>query len=212
MNILILVVCCAGRNDYEMLADTIKKTWGSDKRVYFLWCQNYKGDDNRDFVIKKEEGYGMLLWKTIAFLFKHRHDEFDYIIRVNLGSYVHIGRLIKYLEDKPKEGFYCGQVGKYDDIVFVSGSCFILSRDLVMMLLSNVKSLGFDHIDDVSIGRFMMKNNITPVFCKTKLRYLNDSEYDENTYHWKLRSPDGERNLDCEKMKSLYNEHYGNIQ
>ena len=153
----------------------------------------------------------MLLWKTLGFLFKHRHDEFDYILRVNVGSYVHPQRLLNYLKDKPKEKFYCGQIGDYDGIKFASGSCFILSRDLVNLSLSNIRKFGYDHIDDVSFGRFMGRFGVVPTFCTTKIRYLHESAYDENTYHWKLRSPDGERYLDCEKMKSLYCEHYGNI-
>ena len=215
MKVLILVVCCAGNKEYEALANTIKRTWGktgnSNAEIYYLWCNNYKVKGDNDFVLNKEEGYGMLLWKTLGFLFKHRHDEFDYILRVNIGSYVHVGNLLRYLEDKPRSNFYCGQVGRFDDIDFVSGSCFILSRDLVMLSLTNIKKFGFDHIDDVSFGRFMSRFNIEPVFCKTKLRYLHEKAYDENTYHWKLRSPDGERHLDCQKMKQLYNEHNGNI-
>lgn len=216
MKILVLVVCCEdGGGEYVKLANAIKKTWGKtetdDAKIYYLWCNNYKRKDRNDWVLNKEEGYGMLLWKTLGFLFEHRHDEFDYIVRVNVGSYIHVGRLLKYLQDKPREKFYCGQVGNYKDIKFVSGSCFILSRDLVMLSLRNIKKFGFDHIDDVSFGRFMGRHGIEPTFCPTKLRHITDKEYDENTYHWKLRSADGERDLDCQKMKSLYNEHYGNI-
>jgi len=216
MKVLILVVCCKDSiGEYERLAETIKGTWGREGNdnasIHYLWCNNYRIKDKGDWVLNKEEGYGMLLWKTLGFLFEHRHDEFDYILRVNVGAYVHVGKLLEYLEDKPREGFYCGQVGKYDDIIFVSGSAFILSRDLVMLSLRNIKQFGFDHIDDVSFGRFMGRYGVVPVFCKTKLRYLHEKEYDEKTYHWKLRSPDGLRYKDCEKMKQLYHEHYGNI-
>lgn len=210
MKVLVLVVCCRDDiGEYEILSNTIKETWGrtetQDARVFYLWCNNYEVKDKNDFVLNKVESYGMLLWKTLGFLFKHRHDEFDYILRVNAGSYVHTGRLLKYLEDKPREKFYCGQVGRYEDITFVSGSAFILSRDLVMLSLRNIKQFGFDHIDDVSFGRFMMRHGIEPVFCPTKLRALNKEE-DERAYHWKLRSPDGKRKLDCEKMIELYNQ------
>lgn len=209
MKVLILVVCCAGRKDYEMLSDTIKNTWGKTEtenaKIYYLWCNNYKEKDKNDFVLNKEEGYGMLLWKTLGFLFKHRHDEFDYILRVNVGSYVNIEKLLLYLEDKPRTKFYCGQVGNYYDIYFCSGSCFILSKDLVMLSLSKIKDFGFDHIDDVSFGRFMMNHNVEPTFCQTKIRALNQEE-DILNYHWKLRSPDGQRKKDCEKMIELYNQ------
>ena len=216
MKVMVLIVCCRdGIGEYERLADTIKQTWGktetNDVSIHYLWCNNYAVKDKGDWVLNKEEGYGMLLWKTLGFLFKHRHCEFDYIVRVNIGAYVHVGKLIEYLQDKPKEKFYCGQVGDFEGIKFVSGSCFILSRDLVMLSLRNIKQFGFDHIDDVSFGRFMGKHGIEPTFCYTKLRYLEDKEFHEQNYHWKLRSADGLRYQDCIKMKQLYNEHYGNI-
>ncbi len=208
MKVLILVVCCAGRKDYELLSDTIKNTWGKtgngNAEIYYLWCNNYAAKDKNDYVLNKEEGYGMLLWKTLGFLFKHRHDDFDYILRVNIGAYVNVSRLLTYLQDKPRERFYCGQVGRYEDIVFVSGSAFILSRDLVMLSLAKIKQFGFDHIDDISFGRFMMNNGVEPVFCPTKIKAMNQQE-DGTEYHWKLRSPDWDRYLDSEKMIELYN-------
>lgn len=211
MKVLILIVCCRDdKHEYEALSNAIKTTWGKtateDVRIYYLWCNNYVKKDDNDFVLNKAEGYGMLLWKTLGFLFEHRHDEFDYIVRVNVGSYVNVNRLMSYLKESPKNNFYCGQVGEYDGIAFVSGSCFILSRDLVFLSLRNIKKFGFDHIDDVSFGRFMGIHGITPTFCYTKLKYINDKEDDGRTYHWKLRSPDGQRHLDCERMKKMYNE------
>lgn len=212
MKVLILVVCCAdGIGEYKKLSDTIKSTWGrsgnENAKIYYLWCNNYSPVDANDYVLNKTEGYGMLLWKTLGFLFTHRHDEFNYILRVNVGSYVNVKRLLRYLEYQPTEKFYCGQVGEYDGIRFVSGSCFILSRDLVMLSLRDIKQFGFDHIDDVSFGRFMAQHGVEPTFCPTKKRYLNDKEDDGIMYHWKLRSPDGKRSLDCEKMKQLHNEY-----
>lgn len=210
MKALVLVVCCKDNiGEYKLLSDTIKATWGRTEtegvKVFYLWCNNYKKVDHNDFVLNKPEGYGMLLWKTLGFLFKHRHDEFDYILRVNVGAYVHPQKLLEFLEWQPRERFYCGQVGKFDSIPFVSGSAFILSRDLVMLSLRNIKQFGFDHIDDVSFGRFMINHGVEPTFCPTKLRYLHEKEYDDKTYHWKLRSPDGQRHLDCQRMIELHN-------
>lgn len=209
MKVLILVVCCKDDiGEYEMLSDTIKETWGKTEnrnaKIYYLWCNNYEAKDKNDWVLNKPEGYGMLLWKTLGFLFSHRHDKFDYVVRVNVGCFIFVDRLLKYLQDKPRNLFYCGQVGNFETIYFVSGSCFILSRDLVMLSLRKIKQFGKDHIDDVSFGRFMMNNGILPTFCETKIKYLNDKEIDENTYHVKLRSPDGQRKNDCDKMIELY--------
>lgn len=202
MRVFVLVVCCLGgkNGDYDLLSDAIKNTWGKtqteDARVFYLWCNNYFRKDFNDFVLDKEEGYGMILRKMLAFFFKHRHEDFDYIYKVNVGSYIHLGNLLEFLKDCPREKFYASHaVGKFDDIPFCSGSGFFLSRDLVMLSLAKIKMFGHDHIEDVSYGRFMMNNGVSPI--KTDIT-------GKKKFFWKLRHGDGQRNLDRDKMYELY--------
>jgi hypothetical protein len=213
MKIYVLVVCAKGANggEYDLLANTIKATWGRDEtddiKVFYLWCNNYKYPDEKNYVLNKEEGYGMLLWKTLGFLFKHRHDDFDYVFRVNVGSYVHLERLYKHLLNCPREMFYSGAMGQYKETWFVSGTGFLMSRDLVMLSLRKIKKFGFDYIDDVSCGRFFQRNNIpiTPDFSRVVYEGEISGFENEKTYHWKLRNGDGQRIKDCQNMVSLYN-------
>jgi hypothetical protein len=213
MKIYVLVVCAKGANggEYDLLANTIKATWGRDEtddiKVFYLWCNNYKYPDEKNYVLNKEEGYGMLLWKTLGFLFKHRHDDFDYVFRVNVGSYVHLERLYKHLLNCPRERFYSGAMGQYKETWFVSGTGFLMSRDLVMLSLRKIKKFGFDYIDDVSFGRFFQRNNIpiTPDFSRVVYEGEISGFENEKTYHWKLRNGDGQRIKDCQNMVSLYN-------
>ncbi len=213
MKVFVLVVCAkdANKGEYDKLTRAIQETWGKDEtdnvKVFYLWCENYARPDARNYVLKKPEGYGMLLWKSLGFLAEHRHDDFDYIFRVNVGSYVHLQRLYDHLLSCPREKFYSGQPGKIAGIPFVSGTGFILSRDLVLMMLDHIDQFGFDHIDDVAIGRFFQDNGIPITEDWTRATFGHGMHADEksNTYHWKLRHADGERWIDCEHMKILYN-------
>jgi len=213
MKVYVLVVCAKGANngEYDMLADTIKRTWGKDEnddiKVFYLWCENYGQGDEKNYVLNKPEGYGMLLWKTLGFLFKHRHDDFDYVFRVNVGSYVHLERLYKHLLTCPREKFYSGAVGEYNKTFFVSGTGFIMSRDLITLSLRNIKHFGFDYIDDVSFGRFFQRHHIpiSPDFSRIVCEGEVSNFETEKTYHWKLRNGDGQRIKDCDNMVTLYN-------
>ena len=125
--------------------------------------------------------------------------------------------MLKYLEGKPKEKFYAGVVGECNSgrlgdaeiIPFVSGTGFFLSKDLVTLSLSKIKSFGFDFIDDMSFGRFMKRNGITPTGDFSRFYYHGEDMGCDKTFQWKLRSPDGQRYKDAENMIKLYN-HFNN--
>ncbi len=201
IKVIVIVVCCKGgkKGDYDILSDTIKKTWGKTQtdniKVYYLWCKNYAPIDDNDFVVDEEEGYNMILGKMLAFFSAHEHDDFDYIFKVNVGTYLHLNNLLEYLKDCPREKFFSSHaIGTLNDIVFCSGSGFMLSRDLVMLSIAKKDTFGSDHIEDVSFGRFMQREGITPVLYSDI----------KKQFFWKLRHSDGERNLDCDDMVELY--------
>jgi hypothetical protein len=68
-------------------------------------------------------------------------DEFDYIIRTNLSSFYVFSRLFKFLTTLPTEKCYCGVQGQEDNWTFASGSGFILSPDLVKLLVQHKNQL-----------------------------------------------------------------------
>lgn len=122
-----------------------------------------------------------ILYKTIAAmsacseLFKY-----DYILRTNLSSFVHIPRLLKYLDkqklfdyagghfnnlpDHPNKTHEHGVVNTYMGVkmdskfIFLHGACFILSRDLITRILGIVSNkperirIAENAFDDVAIS------------------------------------------------------------
>ena len=102
-----------------------------------------------------------ILYKTIAAMSVcSTLFEYDYILRTNLSSFIHIPRLLKYLNtqrlheyagghfnnlpDHPNKAYEHSIVNQFvgmnldSKFVFLHGACFILSRDLIMRVLGIV--------------------------------------------------------------------------
>jgi hypothetical protein len=218
MKVLIVVICCDdARGEYRFLSDTIKKTWGTinnpEAEVHYVWCNNYKKAGKNDFVIDYPESYAALLWKTLWFLKSKINEDFDYIYRTNVGCYVHVDRLVAHLQNCPRKKFYSGPVGEYLDhkekITFVSGTGFILSKDLCVLMVKKIKDFRDDHIDDVAIGRFLVsENGIQPTPDFSRRIYDGHDFGCDTTYQFKLRSPDGTRDADKLAMIDLHKRFY----
>jgi hypothetical protein len=224
MKIVIAIVCCEDGGDHTLLVNSIRKTWGktanANVEIWYLWANNRKQKGGRDFVIKMEEGYGSMMIKILDFIEFYKEQDFDYLMKVNTGSYVDVDRLFSFLEDKPRKKFYCGTPGRLIDIHFVSGSGIIFSRDLALLMAKNRNEFGVEHIDDVAIGLFMQNNGVEIYPKAIRLTYHGDGkilqigedvipepEFDYNkVYHYRLRSKDGERDVDCAHMHRLFKE------
>lgn len=100
--------------------------------------------------------------KTIVSLgaLADRLPEFDYVLRTNLSSFYIFPRLLQFLQNMPKIGFYSGVC---DDELFGSGAGFLMSRDVAQLLVENTEFLlrhNLDVVDDVLIGIFLNSRGI----------------------------------------------------
>ena len=99
--------------------------------------------------------------------------DFDYIFRPNLGCWVSMDVLNKIVEQLPEKKVYAGYRGRSKrrrGVPFMSGSGFLLSRDLVEVIWEYYKNPedkpfgiqcdGRIFIDDVSIGAFLAAFNV----------------------------------------------------
>jgi hypothetical protein len=204
---ILFTVLCAEWLQHPLLADGIRETWGKDNPdVYYLWGNNHKNIQPGDWVWWRPEGYGAMLWKFLDFLTEHSSEDFDYVMKTNTGAYVDIPALYRFLEPLPRHSLYCGAIGHYKNepyntvnMTYVSGAGTIISRDLVdLMIGDDRKDFGFEHIDDVAVGQWMQAHGITPTKGQRAI------ELQEKSYHYYLRSHDGEREKDIEKMHILH--------
>jgi len=172
MNIIILVLS-ADCGVYKELAQASQKTWASvydkeeDVKVFYYYgyreghprpAEGMVIEDGHDLVCGNEEKIKTIGYKTIS-SFRHLLDnyEFDYIFRCCAGSYIDQGNLKAFLEDKPREGLYCGAKGYVRGITYASGSGYVLSRDLVKYVVDNESKWKHNLIDDVALGQMMEK-------------------------------------------------------
>jgi len=237
--LVILVMSSTTIPEYVDLEKSIKNTWYNSKNedveiIFYKDNQNlspkytYPVFDGCDLVLPIDDGFYTLNQKTLmAFDWVCQNYEFDYIFRTNLGSFIDVDNIISFLSDKPKEKFYCGVFGHDNTyfgqpVLFVSGSGYFLSRDIVLLVLKNLQNWPWRVVDDVALGYVIVKQlgidinqeGIRKDICDGEVIYVKgdkivDSLDEELIYHYRLRSQD--RNKDIKTMMDLYNKNSHNL-
>lgn len=159
-----------------------------------------------------------ILNKTLSSLeaLSGRLDEFDYVLRANLSSFFVFPNLLKFLNESPREKFYCGirhGLGVTGiESGWVCGAGIILSKDMVKLLLANKSTLynldfnskppelHYRLVDDVAISELMAKNGIKIQESKyLELFSIHDwlhhrEKIPEDVFHIRVKTPDPLRN------------------
>jgi hypothetical protein len=148
--------------------------------------------------------------KTIkAFEWVNSNLDYDYIFRTNTSSYVDCRNLMKYLSKISKDGVdYCGFIGKFDGIDYVSGSGIILSQFAVKSILKTKNKLDESVVEDVAIGKLLKLSNILPTQGKRKdiesHKDISNLQLDEYHVRCRLDSFGYSRNLEKYLLGYLY--------
>ena len=141
MRILILVL--ASKNEpYNEFIKMIRQTWASKKEndvdIFFYYGNNEKFEIIDDEIYSTvREAHNLMGIRTLDVFSYTLNMEYDYLFRVNAGSYVNQKNLLNFLNDKPLDKFYTGIRGYYAGVEYASGSGFIISKDLVEILCKN---------------------------------------------------------------------------
>jgi len=189
-------------------------------KIYLLFGNNVKTDDlnlNDDdkLILNTPESYmpGILI-KTIE-SFKIINNLYDYkhIIRTNLSSFFIVENILKISENLNDNNIYAGVNGiqPAQNIPFVSGSGFWLSRDIVNIILNNKNKLNKNLVDDVSIGNILNINNINK-YILDRYNLVNGIEISDKKNliediikkeHYHIRINSNNKNLDIKYMKAF---------
>jgi hypothetical protein len=137
-------------------------------------------------------------------VFLPRLDEFDFIIRPNQSSFLVFPILQKVLDKLPMEKTAAGHVSyvQFDGpkFPFLGGACYILSKDLVRLVLDNKKSLinlpyKLENWDDLVLTRFLDSQNIP--LTKLPIAWLEGSfrrplkifdQFSEEIFHFRIKT------------------------
>lgn len=166
MKVLILVLSFDDGGIYTEFAKCQKNTWDSVsvddvETLYYYGNSKVLEKRGEDLHLLTKEVYYNIGRKTLECFEFIKSFNFDYIYRVNSISYVDKTKLKLFLEDKPRNDFYCGFIGQFLDYHYASGSGYVLSKNLLHTVLDS--SSDWDHtlIDDVALGKLLTSKNVT---------------------------------------------------
>jgi len=164
-----------------------------------------------------------LLWPRIK-------KEFDFVLRTTLSSFIVFPRMLSYLKACPQERYYGGStlfirewldngvfcydsgcdypsskdvVGRLGVLNYGSGSGFIISRDLVKMILDHKQELfnNTSTYDDVLFGQFFRNYGIaiTPFDRRNFVRiddwHESKDSIPEDIFHFRIKHPEAVRSI-----------------
>lgn len=201
---------CEGANKcYNQMVEACKNTWikntPPNMKVFAIYGNDYKNNsifknttqdlaiiDNNIFVNTPERRDNLLkkTIKAMEYCFKE-YPNCDYFFRPNCGSYINTHLLLNFLSNKPKNGYYSAINGIYNDIRFASGSCILMSRDVVEFLINNQNKLEYNGnilMDDVAIGKLLLDNNYILANDAIRKDCYNEQDlinkFDIHCYHY----------------------------
>jgi hypothetical protein len=148
---------------------------------------NLVEQENDIIYVKEKEHVLNVLYKTITALeYLFQKNEYDFVIRSNISTIIHIPKLLQYLHTIPKTLIYTSseflnlkwldpRAGIHNNSLFgtiyASGISITLSNDTVKYLINNKDKLRHDIVDDVSIGLFFQTYN--PLLLKEGNKYMS---------------------------------------
>ena len=178
MKIIIGVLSFDG-GGYDKMVEACRETCYSDLpenvKVFYLYGHRpgypipstyaVSGDC---FYNNSPEGRVMCLNKTISFYeYCLENEDFDFLLRANCGSYIDIEKLLSFIKEHSlNKNTYLGIRGLAGGTEYASGSAYLLSRELVELIVKNKdKLLTVGHpefiMDDVSVGRLLKENGVS---------------------------------------------------
>jgi hypothetical protein len=218
---------------YSFLEDNINKTWlstkteGCDIWYYYGNSEKFEVKDNV-IMCPFGESYANIGHKTLC-AFEHLLQfDFDFIFRPNSSSFVNKERLVELSQTFPTKNFYAGTpihfLGggiKEEDTINAPTKCahgcgFILSRDLVELIVNNKDKWKHYMVDDMALCRFMKDFNIELTELDKIFLNIDDSgnlnldgqilsdEEIKKYHHIRTQSTNFDRKKNVEIMKKCF--------
>jgi hypothetical protein len=213
---ILIAVLATDKEPWDKLIKTIQQTWGSIsidniKIIYYYGNPNKTNDlpiiEGNNLYSKYEETFENIGLKTIdMFKYAYENYEFDFLLRTNASSYINQEALINYLTNKIPKNYAGGFIGKIPNkFNFLSGSGYVLSRDLVNFIIKNSEKWDHSLIDDVALGQFLYENTNVKLQFHPRIDNNNKHKliFNPNIFHFRCKCSD--RNDDVIIIKSIHN-------
>jgi hypothetical protein len=177
MKIVVLVIASQGPAYDRFLQNWRNQILPANVSVKYLFCSEDQADPfevrgDSIFLKGRECIKPGIYHKTLSAMSHSLLEPFDYLLRTNLTSYINFRKLNEFLEDKSRE--FCA-AGTYFEGGFLSGSGYILTRDLVEKFIGwcedSCEMNPMCHHDDEIMGAFIKE--VAPTFYQ-----MNGITYD----------------------------------
>lgn len=208
----IIYTLIATRKDFDRnLLSAVKNTWlttiKEPHEYYFLFgdCDENKINNN-DINLNVNEGVYNVGYKMIETFKLLKDMDFDYLVRTNLSSYVIHDNVINYLSDKPKHKYWSGFGVNH----FSSGSFYVLSKDMIEIILKNENNWDHKKIDDVAISELLFSLGFLNDYRNAKRYDVNNKIHNFNiellkdNYHCRYAIKDKDRVIDSYHIRKTH--------
>lgn len=165
-NVLILALSCE-TPPYKEMMETSMRTWDSHsiegaETIYYCGKSKNKNTDKIVYFNVEESLYSMGHKTLQAFEWAINNKNFDYLARPNSSCYVRKQKLVDYVQGLPEEKLYLGLITNscYNIEYMWGGGQYILSRDVVELIVKNKHLWNHTYTEDVSIADVLRKLDV----------------------------------------------------
>jgi len=159
---------------------------------------------------------GILMKTMTAINVINEEYEYKHIFRTNVSSFLILDKLIKIHNSLQDENIFAGVIGETNNIKFVSGAGYWLSRDNVEFIIKNIKNLDVKLHDDVAVCKLMENRIFTSLprySIEDNVNIIDKEELlakiiQDNHYHIRIKNTK-DRYLDIEYIRAFANMLYG---
>ena len=172
MKALLLILAKNDKYPYTKAIEEIRNSYFLTKnsniveKLFYVGGSNEIERDKDILYCNVEDTLYNIQHKThIAFKYAYQNYDFDFIVRANSGSYVNIENLCKLLSSVDRHKLYGGIIGQAEFGNFVSGSMYVISKDLVEKFVMDDlyyqnQCMQAGHTDDVALSKYFVDKNI----------------------------------------------------
>jgi hypothetical protein len=162
----------------------------------------------------------LMIIKFLKGLQKISTENYDFILRINLSTYINFPKLHSFLYSYPRSKLFAGFIyffrlhdwDIYKDVChkFVSGTCMIFSSDVAEHLKTYKLNdpLLYKHFDDTVISHLCLP--ATQHLCKIELLFVHNNRFisDEELLSYpiiRIKYPPGQRDYELQRWMYLMN-------
>ena len=218
MKILVLIISSNGF-PYDEYKQLWREYMNLDDEIdsYFIESKDVETSCIEDDIIyiKGVESYEKIFYKTQEALKLFDLKTYDYIFRTNLSSFIVFSKYKQWLKTLSKENVYNGSICWYTRYIYASGCGFTITPDVAQMIIDyDEESQLSKFIDDVTIGKICMMNNVKITSAPLNCIFPNTFQYETNqfdeyecAFHFRTKMG-GDRKEDVKLFKELLEMYY----